>query len=42
MNPFPETHELISFFSQQPEVAHADTPPFYNTLRFSGRVAKVA
>jgi len=42
MHPFPEAHELISFFSQEPELAHADTPPFYNTLRFSGRVGEVA
>src|ERR1043165_5270642 len=41
MHPFPEAHELVSFFSQEPDLLYADAPPFYNTLRFSGRIGEV-
>ena len=37
MNPFPEYHELISLFAQEPELSDADVPWFYNTLTFRGQ-----
>lgn len=39
MAPFPEDYELISLFSQEPELLDADTPWFYNTLKFTGQRA---
>jgi hypothetical protein len=37
VNPFPDDHELISLFSQEPELRDADVPWFYNTLTFRGQ-----
>ncbi|MCP5537265.1 MAG: hypothetical protein H7A51_13705 [Akkermansiaceae bacterium] len=36
MEPFPEDHDLVSFFEHAPDVEAASTPWFYNCITFRG------
>lgn len=41
MDPFPDDHELISFFEVKPQVIDADVVWFYNHLTFRGEAGGV-